>query len=233
MNFKYMKIQGIICSLSVVAVLSVPAFAQEENRADPSTEEDVSLEEMWERALADDPSDDQAEQDDAIGDLIDHTETVESEQETDGPVSDSLFAPENLPRSDVITTDSARSNTRDETADLDEGPLEITPRQVTVRALEKVTARITDIVLGVDETVRFKSLDITMRTCNKRPPEEPPETTAFLEIVYNKENGDQENVFTGWMFASSPALNALEHAVYDVWVIDCKIEEPEAAAGNE
>lgn len=188
------------------------------------------------------------------------------------------------------------------------------PVSVTVRALDKVTARYTDIEIEMNQIARFGSLELQPRTCDKRPPEEFPETTAFLEIFDTKsysasnwkreiaiaetppleetETGDApadeydpmltapdalptttaedvaeeegfqqtgdlqadfiaaleqgldetpdnidalpaaavlegpqaegENIFRGWMFASSPALNALEHPVYDVWVIDCK-----------
>ncbi len=198
------------------------------------------------------------------------------------------------------------------------------PVSVTLRALDKVTASYTDIEIGMNEIARFGSLELQPRTCDKRPPEEFPETTAFLEIFDTKsdsasnwkredlntpaaEDGQEagnaageadsydpmltapdalpasrfgadaseseedlqaefiaaleagfdaapqggpaqddgaseegvlaaeaapevlegpqaegENIFRGWMFASSPALNALEHPVYDVWVIDCK-----------
>ena len=185
------------------------------------------------------------------------------------------------------------------------------PVSVTLRALDKVTARYTDIEIEMNEIARFGSLELQPRTCDKRPPEEFPETTAFLEIFdtksYSASNwkreiiiedpapaeeagaddartdeydpmltapealptaaaeedaaddtsdpqadfiaaleqglddapvGDEaatpapevlegpqaegESIFRGWMFASSPALNALEHPVYDVWVIDCK-----------
>ena len=156
------------------------------------------------------------------------------------------------------------------------------PVSVTLRALDKITARYTDIEIEMNAIARFGSLEIQPRTCDKRPPEEFPETTAFLEIfdtesdravsnlkaaaaadvddaepvaapaeepvlreiepsrpdlletplaalaqtpapeVLEGPQAEGENIFRGWMFASSPALNALEHPVYDVWVIDCK-----------
>lgn len=175
------------------------------------------------------------------------------------------------------------------------------PVSVILRALNKVTARYTDIEIEMNQIKRFGSLELQPRTCDKRPPEEFPETTAFLEVFDTKsdlnssnlkvalpeepalreatpeagtENYDPmltapealptaseddlvddvlaaiteepvseempglaplpapevlegpqaegDNIFRGWMFASSPALNALEHPVYDVWVIDCK-----------
>ncbi len=107
------------------------------------------------------------------------------------------------------------------------------PKRASIRALEKITARITDLDIDVGETAQFKGLMITVRTCNKRPPEETPETTAFLEVVEQKPNGDSEQLFTGWMFASSPGLSALEHPVYDVWVMDCKTLDPVQSSGME
>ncbi len=153
-----------------------------------------------------------------------------------------------------------------------------TPISVTLRALNKVTARYTDIEIAMNEIATYGSLELQPRYCDRRPPEEFPETTAFLEVFdtqYGSRKSDlkpqkaepieeeievQEfdvlpvgaatgveieaglpqvapevaaivtdgpqaegvNIFRGWMFASSPALNALEHPVYDVWVIDCK-----------
>lgn len=91
-----------------------------------------------------------------------------------------------------------------------------------LRGLDKITARVTTFDAPIDEPVRFGTLEIVARTCAKRPPEEPPETTAFLEITEIKPGEQRAPLFTGWMFASSPALSALEHPVYDVWVIDCR-----------
>ena len=67
-----------------------------------------------------------------------------------------------------------------------------------------------------------------MRACDKRPPEETPESASFLEIYEQREGQSPVQIFAGWMFASSPGLNALEHPVYDVWVLDCKnkLENP-------
>ena len=73
---------------------------------------------------------------------------------------------------------------------------------------------------------RYEALEITARACRKRPPEETPETAAFLEIDDARPGQPTRRVFTGWMFASSPAVSALEHPVYDVWVIDCRMARP-------
>ena len=180
------------------------------------------------------------------------------------------------------------------------------PVSVTVRALNKVTAKFTDLVIPMNEVAAFGSLDIAPYYCDKRPPEEFPEATAFLQVFDRGFSESQEDaklpygpsaventvqradetalgsrpepagatlrdadgavagrggvrpvstlsaslpagntppadeevsegakVFSGWMFASSPGLNPLEHAVYDVWVIDCQTETVEESASSE
>lgn len=104
--------------------------------------------------------------------------------------------------------------------------------RVVLRALDKITARITELELEIGEELRFGTLVLTARYCRTRPPIEPPETFAYLEIDDMKRAGDKDRVFDGWMVASSPALNALEHPVYDVWVINCKMVEPGASSSN-
>lgn len=91
-----------------------------------------------------------------------------------------------------------------------------------IQALNKVTTRISSIDAPIGQPLRFGTLVIVVRACHKRPPEEPPESTAFLEIDDIKPGERSVRIFSGWMFASSPALSALEHPVYDVWVVDCK-----------
>jgi hypothetical protein len=97
-----------------------------------------------------------------------------------------------------------------------------------LQALDKVTGRISTLETPVGERVDFGTLSITPRTCMKRPPEEQPESAAFLEIDDEPPAGRLRRVFTGWMFASSPAVSAMEHPVFDVWVKDCaRPAEPE------
>lgn len=91
-----------------------------------------------------------------------------------------------------------------------------------LQGLDKITARISTFEAPLDEPVRFGSLEIVARACDKKPPEEPPESTAFLEIVDVRPDSPSVELFKGWMFASSPAVSALEHPVYDVWVVDCR-----------
>ena len=100
-----------------------------------------------------------------------------------------------------------------------------------LQGLDKTTARVSTIEAPLDQAVRFGSLQIVARACHKKPPTETPESTAFLEIVDIRPDSPTIPVFTGWMFASSPSVSAMEHPVYDVWVIDCRaIAPPEAEA---
>ena len=97
------------------------------------------------------------------------------------------------------------------------------PNKVAIlQGLDKVTARISTFEAPVGVTVAFGTLEIVVRDCRKRPPEEPPESFVFLEIDEIRRGERPKRVFAGWMFASSPALSALEHPVYDVWAVDCR-----------
>lgn len=88
-------------------------------------------------------------------------------------------------------------------------------------ALDKVTARISRLEVPLNQTVRFGSLKVTPRVCYSRPPTELPKTTTFVEVDEVELDGDEERIFTGWMFAESPGLNAVEHPVFDVWLTGC------------
>jgi hypothetical protein len=96
-----------------------------------------------------------------------------------------------------------------------------------LQGLDKITARVSRFDAPIDQPVHFGTLVITVRACVKRPPEEPPETAAFLEIDEVRADANSaatKRVFSGWMFASSPAISALEDPVYDVNVLDCKAD---------
>lgn len=93
---------------------------------------------------------------------------------------------------------------------------------VTVRILDKITAESHSFDLEVGKTVKFGSIRIRPMTCKKAPPIEEPESVSFLQIWEQLPDGANEWIFSGWMFASSPSLSAMDHPVYDVWVLDCK-----------
>ena len=93
---------------------------------------------------------------------------------------------------------------------------------VVLGGIDKVAARTAKFEANLRQKVFYNTLIITAYACKTRPPEEPPESAAYLEIQERKPDGTTQKLFSGWMFASSPALNALEHPVYDVWVVSCK-----------
>lgn len=115
----------------------------------------------------------------------------------------------------------------------------------TLRALDKITGRSTDLQIETGEPILYGALKIEMKACYQTPPEEAPESAAYLVIRSTQPvatetmdeavaapAGDEAEpvVFSGWMFASSPGLSALEHPVYDVWVVQCAdtVEAPDS-----
>lgn len=97
--------------------------------------------------------------------------------------------------------------------------------------LHKVTAKIRGLDLRLDETVEIDDLRVTMHDCLSTPPEEAPETKVFLSILEIK-NGEEKPLFSGWMFASSPGISALEHPVYDLWPKACVDDEGMVFTGD-
>jgi hypothetical protein len=87
--------------------------------------------------------------------------------------------------------------------------------------LDKITGRIISFDAAIGETVQFGALQVTARACYTRPPTEATNTDAFVDVDEVTLKGEIRRVFTGWMFASSPGLHAVEHPIYDVWLTDC------------
>ena len=116
--------------------------------------------------------------------------------------------------------------------------------EATLRALDKITGRSTDFNVKVGDPLVFGSLNVELKVCYQRPPDEPPESAAFLTVHSTQPvqvrtmdeavsaedvetvSKDNPRLFSGWMFASSPGLSALEHPVYDIWVIRCTAQVP-------
>lgn len=106
---------------------------------------------------------------------------------------------------------------------------------VVLQGLDKVTARTSTFEAKVGEVVSFGQLSIQVKACRKAPPIDPPESAAFLDIaeIPTAAGAAPVPVFVGWMFASSPALSAMEHPVYDIWVKDCKKSETKARSSSK
>jgi hypothetical protein len=97
-------------------------------------------------------------------------------------------------------------------------------------ALDKVTASISPLNAALNSTQTFGALKVTARACYTREPTEPPKTSAFVEVDEVMLDGSTRRIFSGWMFAESPALNAVEHPVFDIWLTDCADPVRTAAA---
>ena len=89
---------------------------------------------------------------------------------------------------------------------------------VLLQALDKTTGRTSFLTVKVGEPFAYGDLMVKVEKCLKRPPEETPENSAFINVT-EKEG---KEIFHGWMFSSTPALSAMEHPVYDLWVVECK-----------
>ncbi len=100
-------------------------------------------------------------------------------------------------------------------------------QRAVIRGLDKVTGHAADYTLTLGRAARIGPLEVIARSCSKTAPEETPEVKIYLQVFDHapaQEGGERERrqIFSGWMFASSPGLNALEHPTYDIWAIDCR-----------
>lgn len=102
--------------------------------------------------------------------------------------------------------------------------------KIRLRSLDKVTARTMTFDARVGTTIKFGSIYIKILSCQKPDLQEQPESAAFLQIWEITPDEQSKWIFSGWMFASSPALSAMDHPIYDVWVIDCLSIDNKSAA---
>jgi hypothetical protein len=102
--------------------------------------------------------------------------------------------------------------------------------------MDKITGRIITFDVYVDETVQFGALQVTPRVCVSAAETDEPRTDSFVEVDEITLDRKIRRIFSGWMFAESPGLNAIEHPVYDVWLKSCKQESdvpaPDSAAAQ-
>ena len=110
----------------------------------------------------------------------------------------------------------------DDTTVVDTPTEKIENGRAVFAGLDKITGRTIKFDAAVGETVQFGALQVTARACYTRPPTEPTNTDAFVEVDEVTLQGEIKRIFTGWMFASSPGLNAVEHPIYDVWLTGCE-----------
>lgn len=168
-----------------------------------------------------------------------------------------------VPEEETAETSVLEDETLEEEEQASNAPTYSQERMATLRALDKITGRSADFEIEIGDPMVFGILEIDLKACFQTPPEEPPESAAFLQIteadyvetntlteprlasevraeasaaetpdnapaVTESEEEAAGPLFSGWMFASTPGLSALEHPVYDVWVIRCKQPSPES-----
>jgi hypothetical protein len=92
----------------------------------------------------------------------------------------------------------------------------------TFAGLDKITGITTSFEVEIGQEARFGGVIVRPRVCYSRPPTEEPKTTSFVEVDELETDKSRKRVFTGWMFAESPGLNAVEHPVFDVWLTGCR-----------
>ena len=97
---------------------------------------------------------------------------------------------------------------------------------LVMRGLDKITGRATTLLIPIGKSVQFATLTITARYCYSTPSTETPETAAFVQIDDRRPDQPARRIFSGWMYASSPGLNGVEHPLYDAWVMTCKAIAP-------
>ena len=108
---------------------------------------------------------------------------------------------------------------------------DIASNSAILRSMDKITGRVQKVNVVIGEPLKVGTLSVVVDKCFKKPPEETPENAAFLTIT--DEDTPQKPVFQGWMFSSNPALSAMEHPVYDIWVVGCGNEYKKEAVTSE
>ncbi|MBO7097116.1 MAG: DUF2155 domain-containing protein [Alphaproteobacteria bacterium] len=98
---------------------------------------------------------------------------------------------------------------------------EIDMNMAQMQAMDKITGRVSLIEVPVGGNVTFGTFSIVVRSCKTKTEEEVPENFAFVDVTDKSFNNEEYNIFKGWMLSSSPAVNAVEHPIYDVWLIKC------------
>ena len=100
-------------------------------------------------------------------------------------------------------------------------------RVAVFSGIDKITGRITSFDVYIDETVQFGALQVTPKVCYSRDQTETQKIDAFIEVDEITLDRKIKRIFTGWMFADSPGLNAVEHPIYDVWPKSCTMSFPD------
>ena len=98
---------------------------------------------------------------------------------------------------------------------------EIETNSAKMQAMDKITGRVNEIIVPVKSKVSYGDFSLVLRSCKKRPAEETPENFAFVDVVDKSFGEDEYNIFRGWLVSSTPGINAIEHPIYDIWLLEC------------
>jgi len=98
---------------------------------------------------------------------------------------------------------------------------EIETNSALMQAMDKVTGRVNKITVPVNTKVTYGDFSLVLRSCKKRPAEETPENFAFVDVTDKSFGSEEYNIFRGWILSSAPGINAIEHPIYDIWLLEC------------
>lgn len=98
---------------------------------------------------------------------------------------------------------------------------QIDTNMAQMQAMDKITGRVSIIEVPVNGEVKFGSFSVVVRSCKTNAEGEIPENYAFVDVTDKSFDKEEFNIFKGWMLSSSPAVNAVEHPIYDVWLLKC------------
>ena len=156
--------------------------------------------------------------DDLINEFSQDIDSLESELNAPSPQTETANEPESqsIPQKDEAPSLDAQIDDEFVTGRMQE------TASITLQGLDKHTARVYIIDAPIGKMIEFGTLRILVHRCLQSAPEDQPESKAFVVISENKVDSEPQVLFSGWMFASSPAISALDHPVYDVWVKSCK-----------
>jgi len=160
-----------------------------------------------------------------FGTLVDELSGVEDDQ------GESEMLPSELPKAEEkplplppSSNEIQATKAENSTPEDDFAPVKnVVTNGVTLQGLDKQTARVFIIDAHVGQIIEFGTLKLVVQHCEKAPLENRQESMAFIKITEQKGKSGPETLFSGWMFSSSPALSALDHPIYDVWVKECKV----------
>jgi hypothetical protein len=131
-------------------------------------------------------------------------------------------APKAGPGEEVVTTDTTN------TAALTVGTTPMAERVAVLGLLNKRNGQARDITLKPGQAVRAGDVILRLRACEKTAPwESEPYTGAFAQVDVRESDGKWKRAFSGWLYKERPALNVVQHPVYDVWVKSCAMTFPE------